>query len=50
MKQKKYIYKVVQKYNNPEAPLEFVLNNQNTDKLLIDIVELEYEYILVYEE
>lgn len=50
MKQTKYIYKVVEKYNVPEGTLEKLLNAVNTDKELKDVIEMEYAFIIIWED
>jgi hypothetical protein len=50
MKETGYIYKIVERYNVPQDTLEETLNTVNTDKLLANVIELEYAFIIVWEK
>ena len=50
MKEQKYIYRVIEKFNNGENPLEALLNAENNKKKLDHIIETDYQYIVIWEE
>jgi hypothetical protein len=48
MKQEKYIYKEVEKFNNGNTPLEEALNKENTNLELHHIIEMDYKFIIIW--
>ena len=49
MKEQKYQYTFIQRKGNDGKELEKALNSVNTDKLLANVLELDYGYLIIWD-